>query len=62
MTQKSRNPMYEYGPGGKYEDSRFWVLLEALKKISAGEGYYGLQAREYKQIARAALAIVGYKL
>lgn len=28
---------------------------EALKKIANGEGYYGAQAREYKQIAKAAL-------
>ena len=31
-------------------------LLEALKKIDAGEGVYGAQAHEYKQIARAAIA------
>jgi hypothetical protein len=31
-------------------------LIEALKQIANGEGYYGAQAREYKEIARAALA------
>lgn len=31
-------------------------LMEALRKIAAGEGYYGLQAREYKDIAKAAIA------
>lgn len=30
-------------------------ILDALRKISAGEGYYGLQAREYKDIAKAAV-------
>ena len=34
-------------------------LRAALQKISAGEGYYGEQAREYKDIARAALAQKG---
>lgn len=33
-------------------------LMEALRKIAAGEGYYGLQAREYKDIAKAAIASV----
>jgi len=31
-------------------------LLAALEKIAAGDGYYGAQAREYKEIARSALA------
>lgn len=31
-------------------------LMDALRKIAAGEGYYGLQAREYKDIAKAAVA------
>lgn len=31
------------------------ALRAALKKIAAGFGVYGLQAHEYKQIARAAL-------
>jgi hypothetical protein len=30
-------------------------LMDALRKIAAGEGYYGLQAREYKGIAKAAI-------
>lgn len=30
-------------------------LREALRKIANGEGVYGQQAHEYKQIARAAL-------
>lgn len=30
-------------------------LLDALRKIAAGEGYYGLQAREYKDIAKSAV-------
>jgi hypothetical protein len=32
--------------------------VEALRKIAVGDGYYGAQAREYKQIAVAALAII----
>lgn len=32
------------------------IYWEALQKIAAGEGYYGAQAREYKQIAKAAIA------
>lgn len=31
-------------------------LLEALKQIANGEGAYGAQAHEYKQIARDAIA------
>ena len=31
-------------------------LLDALRSITAGDGYYGLQAREYKDIAKAAIA------
>jgi hypothetical protein len=31
-------------------------LREALERIAAGDGYYGAQAREYKQIAQSALA------
>lgn len=31
-------------------------LLAALQAIANGEGYYGAQAREYKDIARAAIA------
>lgn len=30
-------------------------LLDALRKIAAGEGFYGLQAKEYKDIAKAAI-------
>lgn len=33
-------------------------LREALAKIANGDGYYGAQAREYKEIARAALQFV----
>lgn len=33
-------------------------LMDALRKIAAGEGYYGLQAREYKDIAKAAVTSV----
>ena len=32
------------------------ALVEALEKIANGDGVYGAQAHEYKQIARAALA------
>lgn len=32
------------------------VLRAALSRIALGDGYYGAQAREYKQVARAALA------
>lgn len=34
---------------------RIGKLEEALRKIANGEGAYGAQAHEYKQIARAAL-------
>jgi hypothetical protein len=34
----------------------FETIRLALEKIAAGDGYYGMQAREYKEIARAALA------
>lgn len=30
-------------------------LEKALREIAAGDGYYGAQAREYKEIARRAL-------
>lgn len=33
-------------------------LVEALREIAVGEGHYGAQAFEYKQIARKALALV----
>lgn len=33
-------------------------LMDALRSIAIGEGYYGLQAREYKDIAKAAIASV----
>lgn len=33
-------------------------LMEAMRKIAVGEGFYGLQAREYKDIAKAAVASV----
>lgn len=33
-------------------------LMDAMRKIAAGEGYYGLQAREYKDIAKAAITSV----
>lgn len=36
-------------------------MLEALKAIAAGEGYYGAQAAEYKAIAKAAVAKAGGK-
>lgn len=32
------------------------IYHEALQQIAAGTGYYGEQAREYKQIAQAAIA------
>lgn len=35
---------------GRWREQR-----EALERIANGDGYYGAQAREYKQIARAAL-------
>ena len=49
---KSQLRMHEL----KTENAR---LRAALQKISAGEGYYGEQAREYKDIARATLAQKG---
>lgn len=33
-------------------------MLGALRSIADGNGYYGLQAREYKDIAKAAVASV----
>jgi hypothetical protein len=35
------------------------VLLAAIKRIANGEGYFGAQAREYKEIAKGALAATG---
>jgi hypothetical protein len=32
------------------------IYHEALQRIAAGEGYYGAQAREYKDIAKGAIA------
>jgi len=32
------------------------LMREALRKIAAGEGVYGAQAHEYKELARAALS------
>lgn len=32
-------------------------MREALERIAAGDGVYGAQAHEYKQIARAALNV-----
>lgn len=37
----------------------FDKLVTALRSIAVGEGIYGQQAHEYKQIARKALADVG---
>ncbi len=39
--------------------SAYGELVKGLRKIAIGEGYYGEQAREYKEIAKAALASVG---
>jgi hypothetical protein len=39
-------------------DTVLQALIEALKQIANGDGYYGAQAREYKEIARAAIARV----
>ena len=36
-----------------------WCLRDALEKIANGDGYYGEQAREYKQIAKDALRRAG---
>lgn len=33
-------------------------LMNAMRKIATGEGCYGLQAREYKDIAKAAIVSV----
>lgn len=35
--------------------ARISALENALRQIANGEGYYGAQAKEYKDIARAAL-------
>jgi len=32
------------------------IYHEALQQIASGEGYYGAQAREYKDIAKSAIA------
>jgi len=50
--------------GEEAANSRFIVtacnhhdeLVAALKRIASGEGYYGAQAAEYKQIARDVLS------
>lgn len=36
-----------------------FCLVDALREIANGKGYYGAQAREYKQIAIAALLKTG---
>ena len=36
-----------------------FCLVDALRKIASGDGIYGAQAGEYKQIARAALRETG---
>ena len=36
-----------------------YIMAEALRQIANGEGTYGAQANEYKQLARAALANAG---
>lgn len=36
-----------------------WCLRDALRKIANGDGYYGAQAREYKEIAIGALKRTG---
>lgn len=51
------------GPSIKQQDAAMVRLLQrrceiyraALEKIAVGDGVYGAQAHEYKQIARAAL-------
>ncbi len=35
--------------------SHLQIMRKALKEIAAGDGVYGAQAHEYKQIARKAL-------
>jgi len=52
-----------YGPDAE-SNAKFIVracnhhaeLVAALKRIASGEGYYGAQAAEYKQIARDVLS------
>jgi hypothetical protein len=34
------------------------IYREALQQIASGDGYYGAQAREYKEIAKGAIAAV----
>lgn len=36
-------------------------MRTALEQIANGEGYYGAQAREYKEIAKAALGFASAK-
>lgn len=43
------------GPSVYIASGREAQLAAALEKIAGGDGYYGSQAREYKNIARAAL-------
>ncbi len=41
----------------KYTDAQ--IAFDALRLIAVGRGYYGAQAREYKEIAAGALARLG---
>lgn len=47
-------------PRGKQKQPGY-IMAQALRQIANGEGTYGAQAHEYKQIARAALANAGVK-
>lgn len=65
LDERTNNAFQRGVERGRFEDRRDWrqkisahheeTLRKALAKIANGEGYYGAQAHEYKQIARTAL-------
>jgi hypothetical protein len=59
VAEKTKLPTYDYNARGRHEDSRYIKLVVALQEIAKGNGTYGAQAFEYKNIARDALVSVG---
>jgi hypothetical protein len=47
--------------GKKVMSSVERIAVDALEEIAKGDGFYGLQAREYKQVARKALNDIAHQ-
>jgi hypothetical protein len=56
MVMASRQAIHEVADELTRLRAQNAALVEALKEIASGDGCYGVQAYEYKIIARAALA------